>query len=105
MGDRRANGRIYDFTGLTDNASLIRFELTSNVHRYGSLHRKESNRIVLETKRGQGQNAQGTLTSTGVAPADGDTVTIDTTVYRFKTALVTAFDVLINGSAANALIN
>jgi len=105
IGDRRTNGRIYTFTGLTDNGTQIRYELTSNVHRWGTLHNKEANCIVTETKRGQGINAQGTLTSTGVIPADNDTVTIGATVYRFKTVLVTAFDVLINGSAANALIN
>lgn len=50
--------------------------------------------------------AAGTLTSDATAPSDGDTVTIDTTVYTFKTTLTTtAFQVKINGSAANALIN
>lgn len=52
--------------------------------------------------------ATGTLTSDATAPADGDTVTIGTQVYTFKTALTaatTAFEVLIGASAAAALTN
>ena len=53
-----------------------------------------------------GGKATGTLTSTGTIPADGDTVTIGDKVYTFKTALTpTEGQVLINASAANALIN
>lgn len=47
----------------------------------------------------------GTLTSTGVAPADGDIVTIGSTVYRFKTTSAQAYDVAIGASAAAALDN
>lgn len=48
-----------------------------------------------------------TLTSTGVAPADGDTVTVGNRTYTFKTALTagTANQVLIGASAAIALDN
>lgn len=50
--------------------------------------------------------ATATLTSTGVAPSDGDTVTCGGVTYTFKTILTpTAGEVLINGSAANALVN
>jgi len=50
--------------------------------------------------------ATGTLTSSGVIPSDGDTVTCGGVVYTFKTTLTpTAGQVLINGSAANALVN
>lgn len=53
--------------------------------------------------------ASGTLTSDATAPSDGDTVTIGSTVYTFKTALSTgptvAFEVLIGASAAASLDN
>lgn len=52
--------------------------------------------------------ATQTLTSTGVAPSDGHTVTIGSTVYTFKTALTAPavpFEVLIGVSAAVALDN
>jgi len=48
----------------------------------------------------------GTLTSDATAPANGDTVTIDTKVYTFKTTLTMAEgEVLIGASAAAALDN
>lgn len=50
--------------------------------------------------------ATQTLTSTGVAPTDGDTVTVGGQKYTFKTALTgAAFEVLIGASAAAALDN
>ncbi len=50
--------------------------------------------------------ATATITSSGVAPSDGDTVTLDGVVYTFKTALTpTAGQVLIGASAAAALTN
>lgn len=53
-----------------------------------------------------GGAAGGTLTSTGTSPSDGDTVTVDTKVYTFKTVLTpTEGEVLIGASAAGALIN
>lgn len=52
---------------------------------------------------------ESVLTSTGTAPADGDTVTIGSRVYTYKTALSTgptvAYEVLIGASAAAALDN
>jgi len=48
----------------------------------------------------------GTITSDATAPSDGDTVTIDTKIYTFKTALTpTEGQVLIGVSAAVALDN
>jgi hypothetical protein len=52
VGDRRANGKVHNLTGLTDDASLIRFELTSNVHRWGTFHRKRSDKLVFNTAGG-----------------------------------------------------
>lgn len=50
--------------------------------------------------------ASGYVNSDGTIPADGDTVTINTTVYTFKTTLTpTEGQVLIGGSAAVALDN
>lgn len=54
--------------------------------------------------------ASGTITSDATAPSDGDTVTIGSTVYTFKTALTTdpaavPYEVLIGESAAVALDN
>jgi len=49
--------------------------------------------------------AEGTLTSTGTNPADGDTVTINTTVYRFKSTMAQALDVQIGTDAATTLSN
>lgn len=54
-------------------------------------------------------HATSTLTTNGTTPTDGDTVTIDGTTYVFRTALTNGgtapYEVFINGSAANALIN
>jgi hypothetical protein len=50
--------------------------------------------------------ASNTLISDNTAPADGDTVTIGTKVYTFKTALTpTEGEVLIGGSADASLLN
>jgi hypothetical protein len=50
--------------------------------------------------------AKGTITSNGTIPTDGDTVTIGNKTYTAKTTLTpTEGQVLINGSAANFLIN
>ena len=76
--------------------------------------------IVYETRAGFRipACASGTLTSTGVVPADGDTVTIPIVqvtdegklvlsgqAYRFKNVLAAAFDVLIAGTASGTLDN
>lgn len=45
------------------------------------------------------------ITSDETAPSDGDTVTIGSTVYRFKTTPAQAYDVAIGASAAAALDN
>jgi len=55
-----------------------------------------------------GVHAQSTLTSSGIAPIDGTTVTVGTTVYTFKDTLSvtpTAFEVHTGGSAANSIAN
>jgi hypothetical protein len=49
--------------------------------------------------------ATGTLTSDATNVSDGDTVTIDTVVYRFKNTLAQAFDVKIGADAAGSLVN
>jgi hypothetical protein len=52
-----------------------------------------------------GVKATGTLTSTGTNPADAATVTIGSTVYRFKDTTAAAYDVKIGASAAVTLDN
>lgn len=60
---------------------------------------------VKYTQSGSAQ-ATGTLTSDATAPSDGDTVTIGTKVYTYKTTLTpTEGQVLINGGADPALLN
>lgn len=55
---------------------------------------------------GLGAKATVLLTSDATIPTTGDTVTIGSQTYTFRTALTpTAGEVLINGSAANALTN
>lgn len=50
--------------------------------------------------------ATGTILSNNTTPSDGDTITIGSVTYTFKTALTpTAGQVLINGSADAALLN
>lgn len=61
---------------------------------------------ALKTTVGDAVQATQTLTSDATAPADGDTVTIGTTTYTFKTTLTPApYEVLIGVSAAVALDN
>jgi hypothetical protein len=50
-------------------------------------------------------HAKQTLTSNGTNVSDGDTVTINTTVYRFKKTPVQAYDVRIGSTAAESLAN
>lgn len=53
--------------------------------------------------------ATSTLTSNNTTPTDGDSVTVDGQTYTFRTTLTNAgtasYEVLINGSADNALTN
>lgn len=59
----------------------------------------------LDASRDAGK-ATGTLTSTGVAPANGETVTINGKVYTFQTVLTNVDgNVLIGANAAAALAN
>lgn len=63
---------------------------------------------ALKTTVGDAVRATQTLTSDATAPSDGDTVTIGTRVYTFKTTLTSAtaaYEVLIGASAAVALDN
>lgn len=50
-------------------------------------------------------HAVGTLTSTGVVMLDAETVTIGSTVYRFKTVMSQAYDVQLNALASISLDN
>lgn len=49
--------------------------------------------------------ATGTLTSDATNVSDGDTVTVGSTVYRYKNTMSAAYDVAIGTSAANSLAN
>lgn len=49
--------------------------------------------------------ATNTITSTGTNVSAGDTVTINTTVYTFRTVLLSPYDVLIGVDAATSLAN
>ncbi len=64
--------------------------------------------LVIEVKPIQayeGTAAVGVLTSTGTNVSDAQTVTIGSTVYRFKNALAAAYDVKIGATAADTLSN
>jgi hypothetical protein len=50
-------------------------------------------------------SASGTLTSNATNVSDGDTVTIGSTVYRFKNTMAQAYDVAIGTSYTNSLLN
>lgn len=52
-----------------------------------------------------GSHAESVLTSTGVVMLDGETVTIGSTVYRFKTVMAQAYDVQLDATAAISLDN
>ena len=59
--------------------------------------------LVIEIKPIQaylGTAATGVLTSDGTNVSDGDTVTIGSTVYRFKNTMAAAYDVKIGANAA-----
>ena len=64
--------------------------------------------LVIEIKPIQaylGTAATGVLTSNGTNVTDGDTVTIGSTVYRFKNTMAAAYDVKIAATAALTLAN
>jgi hypothetical protein len=52
-----------------------------------------------------GSHAESVLTSNATNVTDGDTVTIGTTVYRFKDTMAAAYDVKIGADAATTLDN
>jgi hypothetical protein len=63
-------------------------------------------KINTQPAAASGVFAKATLTSNATIPTDGDTVTIGNKTYTFKTTLTpTEGQVLINGSAAAALVN
>lgn len=56
VGDRRQNGHVYLFSGITDNEDLIRFELTSGHINRGTGYRKRCPRIKFRVKRGAAED-------------------------------------------------
>lgn len=71
----------------------------------GTLHYGGRFMNGLHIHNGDAVRATGTLTSDATNVADGDTVTIGTTVYRFKSTMLAAYDVQIGVSAAVSLDN
>jgi len=64
--------------------------------------------VVVEVKLKEAfevTSAAGTITSTGVNVTDADTLTIGTTVYRFKNTMAAAYDVKIGATAAITITN
>lgn len=64
--------------------------------------------IMVEIKPiipGYGVKASGTLTSTNVELADGATVTIGSTTYRFKDTMAAAYDVKRHGTTADTTLS
>jgi len=52
VGSRKTDGKIYSYEGLTDGGSAVRFQLDSNVHQGGTLHKKAQHRVVWNTVGG-----------------------------------------------------
>jgi hypothetical protein len=85
------------------NATLVSAKLNGNA---GATVESSTSLAVSESWGDQeGTKAAGLLTSNGTNVSDGDTVTIGSTVYRYKTAPSQAYDVQIGGSAALSLAN
>jgi len=64
--------------------------------------------LVIEIKPIQaylGTAATGVLTSDGTNVTDGDTVTIESIVYRFKNTMAAAYDIKIAATAALTILN
>lgn len=62
-------------------------------------------RASYDVNEGSNVKATGTLTSDATNVTDNDTVTIGSTVYRFKNTLALAYDVKIGADAATTLDN
>jgi hypothetical protein len=100
---------------LDDTTSLIRVTPITN-----AVYVKMGSGVSKSTTKGTatlsitgaivpGTHATSEIVNDGTAPSNGDTVTVDTTVYTFKTALSTSpavpYEVLIGVSGATALDN
>ena len=92
-------GKVYGFTANMHSSGTIKMYdgLYNSVNAYGTL-----------TSSGAcapADYAGGILTSDATNVSDGDTVTLDTIVYRFKDTMLAAYDVKIGASAAITLDN
>ncbi len=65
----------------------------------------DANSIVVILATSAGVKAGGVLTSDATNPSVDDTVTIGSTVYRFKSTMLAAYDVKIGAAAADTLDN
>lgn len=86
-------------SGLIYSGSGIVYGVTVNSHTSGTLKLGDGTNGTFATLASQ------TLTSDATNVSDGETCTIGSIVYRFKTSIAQAYDILIGASAAATLDN